>query len=540
MKEKIRKFIIASVALACLSCFGMITAGATTYEQTIKSVVNMMTRKVAGYSVILPDEKQEKVLGLIEDTKAGRLKLSCIDAFNDFNFCKLENQILGNLYKSHGCLHVSPVNARLLNEILVVGSLVEIKSYDDSYSENDEKAPRLIDLVDFKPDLAQVKASLKSKNDVKTVVYPGKGIYVIYLRGQPYASLQVTVGTKNKMYMFQYRDARGYPVFDDNLAGPTPAGKLFVFKKVENYISNTYREQTSIPMGAVIKNVSGKWMFKVSGNTWRPVPSVVSKDIQLSEKDRQFVYLNIIKDIHGKIIQARWASNTFGSYQILLSKDKKHQAQEMIHTTCDLMVDQYSMLSDMVDLLSQPYSDFDSCVASCKSLVANKAYFDFDRNPLSGGIDKEQSAYYKLYFDIPLLPEEVAILPKDVFIANKIVKKLGALNSAEEKLLLKEGIAVKKGGKTIVNMEKIYGLHFYTYQNVVMIKKWANLYSVLRDRWDDISGLRSAIVSDMRSLSLVDPILYRRFFVELMLKRIALKKLSQDEVLNDMSDTLGL
>ena len=152
----------------------------------------------------------------------------------------------------------------------------------------------------------------------------------------------------------------------------------------------------------------------------------------------------------------------------------------------------------------------------------------------------EQSAYYKLYFDIPLLPEEVAILPKDVFIANKIVKKLGALNSAEEKLLLKEGIAVKKGGKTIVNMEKIYGLHFYTYQNVVMIKKWANLYSVLRDRWDDISGLRSAIVSDMRSLSLVDPILYRRFFVELMLKRIALKKLSQDEVLNDMSDTLGL
>ena len=89
-------------------------------------------------------------------------------------------------------------------------------------------------------------------------------------------------------------------------------------------------------------------------------------------------------------------------------------------------------------------------------------------------------------------------------------------------------------------MKKIYGLQFDAYLNVVLIKKYANLSAVLRENWDDLSELRRIIASDMKSLSILDPVLYRRFAVELIMKRIGLKKLTQEEVLNDLSDTLGL
>jgi len=385
-----------------------------------------------------------------------------------------------------------------------------------------------------------VKSELSSKTEVKTVIYPGKGAYVLYLHGEPYAALKVNGGTKERMYMLQYRDERGYPMFDSSLAGPTPAGKLYVFKKVANYVSNIYREQTTIPMGAIIRKIGGKWRFEASEGEWKSAPAGVAQDLEESDLGRQYAYFEILKDIDGKVIQARWASNTFGSYPILLSRDMRRQAPELIHTTGELMIDQYSMLSVMVDLLSQPYRSFDQCVESADSISDIKGYFDFDRDPASGSINSEQSAYYKLYFDLPLSTEEAVHLPEDAVIANKIVKKQGALSGREEEVLVREGLAKRSGGRVVVDMKKIYGLQFDAYLNVVLIKKYANLSAVLRENWDDLSELRRIIASDMKSLSILDPVLYRRFAVELIMKRIGLKKLTQEEVLNDLSDTLGL
>ncbi|MFA4905177.1 MAG: hypothetical protein WC645_01595 [Candidatus Margulisiibacteriota bacterium] len=534
--------MVALILSGMAGFYTMVSAKSqASYERRASAIISMIARTNTDDSVMLSEEAKARIRGLIEDAKAGRLKFECIEAFNDYNFCQLSNKLLGNLYKSHGCLHVSPVNVRVLNEVLPVGSKVEIKSYDADYdTEKAKTVPSLISLIQYKTDLKDVKTELSSKTDVKTVIYPGKEAYVIFLQGKPYASLRVSGGTRMNMYMFQRRDERGYPVFDDNLAGPTPTGSLYVFKKVDNYVSDLYREQTTIPMGAVISNLNGEWMFEISKGEWKPVPAGVAKDLQLPVKDRQYVYYEILKDAQGQITQARWASNTFGAYPVLLSRDMRSQAPELIHTTCDLMVDQYSMFSIMINILSKPYDSFDKCVAATYNISDIKGYFNFDRDPSSGGIDKEQSAYYKVYFDLPLLPEESSLLPKDVFIANQIVKKQGTLDSSEEELLVSEGIAARKNGTTVIDMEKIYGLQFYTYQNVVMIKKYANLYSSLRDNWDDLSALRDIIVRDMRNLSIVDPVLYRRFAVELMLKRVAFKRLTLDEVLDELAHTLGL
>jgi len=535
--KKILSALMVAVFLAGLS---LCAEAAERPKGRMMSSVSSMLKTRNDEELQLTAAEKARIADLIRDSRDGAFDMEVVDAFNNYNFGLLANKILGNLYKSHGCLHVSPGNVFLLNRLLPVGSAVEIKPYNAGFDEEKAKdVPPLVSLIDFRSDLRETSKLFAKKADVKTVVYPGQNAYVVLYKGKPYAALSVNGGPRDVMTMYQYRDERGYPVFDTNTAFPTPAGKFYVFKKVENYYSNAYRTETTVPMGAQIEKRDGKWMFEASRNKWKALPQQIADDIVLSKKDRQYTYFDVIRDDSEKVVHARWASNTFGKFPILLSKNMRTMAPELIHTTSDLIVDNYNMLNSMVTLLSAPYQGFDECVAATDSFYVNKVCFEFINDPSDVKIDPEESGNYKLYNGIPLNDEEKAVVPADQIISDKIIRG-AALTADEEELLIKEGMASRKGGKFVPDMKKVRGLHFYAYQYVVMLKKLANLYSTIRDNWNDLVSLRTALVNDMTKLSISDEDFYKRFAVELMARRMALVRLTKDNVLDGLSDTLDL
>ncbi|MBU0502050.1 MAG: hypothetical protein KJ811_02245, partial [Candidatus Margulisbacteria bacterium] len=125
---------------------------------------------------------------------------------------------------------------------------------------------------------------------------------------------------------------------------------------------------------------------------------------------------------------------------------------------------------------------------------------------------------------------EVQVLPEDVIVAAK-VRQGKKLTAHEQNVLLKEGIANQRSGKFRLNMEKVRGLQFDTYQYVVMVQKYAHHYEVLKNNWAGLSGLRMALLADFRTFVLRDPLLLHNFLRELMVKRANLSRLSQDEAI---------
>lgn len=539
IKSQAIRVISSVIIIFCL--VGAVTAATQEEIKEKKAIRSLLARMRSQNPVVMTDEQKRKISDAIEQARSGSIKLESIDAFNSYNFCLLANRMLGDLYKSHGCLHVSPINVYLLNTLLPIGSSLEIKDYNAKIDMAKAKDfPKLIEYIDYNSDLRDLKKSFASKSDVRTVVYPGQSAYVIYLQGEPFAGLSVQAGPQDKFYMYQYRDDLGYPVFDKNLAFPTPAGKFFIFRKYVNYVSSAYKDQTTIPMSAEIRKIKGKWMFEDGRDNWKSVPASVAADIEKGEKDRVYDYYDIIKDQGGNIVQARWASNTFGVYPIALSKDMRTMAPELVHTTCDLILDQYKAFAALLDIMSVGSDSFDECVASSDSFSNYKACFDFIDHGDSWGLDPSESGSYKIFNNMPLSPEESASLPKDVVIAHKVLAGKEKLTKDEEDLLVNEGIAQRSGGSVRISMEKIRGLEFYTYQYVVMIKKCANLYTAVRDNWDDLTSLRTYIVNDMQDLQIDDRVVYRRFGVDLMLRRVMLMKISLDDALDDLKDVIGL
>jgi len=195
--------------------------------------------------------------------KKGDLALRSVSALNDYNFGVLLNEILGDLYKSHGCMHVSPRNSQFLFELLPVGSQVTIYDYSEKLSkEAVESVPYLSNLVNFQEDFESLKERFTVTSEVKVAVYPYSGLWILYLKDHPFAKLSVRGGPQARMYLLQGRTADGKPIFENHLAYPTTPGDYTVFRKAKDYLSNIYADTTVIPMGGVIKRDGGKWIFK--------------------------------------------------------------------------------------------------------------------------------------------------------------------------------------------------------------------------------------------------------------------------------------
>ncbi|OGC12364.1 hypothetical protein A3K48_07930 [candidate division WOR-1 bacterium RIFOXYA12_FULL_52_29] len=466
----------------------------------------------------------EKIRKATKGDETG-LNLNIVDALNNYNFGVLLNQILGDLYKSHGCLHLSPRNMVFIYDLLPVGSQMKVYKYSESVSREALAAvPYLADLINFQDDFDQLKKRFTVTAEVQVAVYPNSGDWIVYLQKKPFARATVKGGPQTKYYLLQGRDPKGNPIFEPNLAYPTTPGDYVILRKVENYLSNLYRDQTVIPMGGAILK-QGKWVFQDREGRWKELPRSIADDLNQPSDRQVYNYFDRAENASGETISVRWGSHPFGRFALQSSLNGRTPWPELIHSSGDLIVEERQLVSDLIGLLTAPRDRLEDCLNPNFELY--RACFEFTRNPdRTDLIQPKERAAYRLYFNLPLTDKEKALLPPDAIVASKVARG-ETINAAEKELLIKEGVAYRRSGNFKVNQEKIIGLRLDLYQYVVAIGKGANHYGVLKEHWAELSGLRQALLKDFNNFVLKDPRLFHDFMRELMLKRNRLERLTQ-------------
>lgn len=478
-------------------------------------------------------EREKAALrGIISQAASGEtkgLEIQSVKALNDYNFGVLLNDMLGNLYKSHGCLHVSPRNIYILNQVLPVGSAVIVKGYGEKADTSFQQLPALADLVNFNDDLTALAQRFADPRAVKAVVYPASSLWVIYLQGQPFARMKIETGFPFTVKMLAGRDKSGRPLFTNETAYPTSPGTFYIFKKLVNYVSNIYHDTTIIPQGGLLKKDSGKWQFQDENGQWQNAPDDIAADLDLPPEQQLYAYYDLVKDSSGQLLRARFGDNTFGKYPIQISANRRTPSPELIHTSGNLMMEQRQLVGDLIRVLAAPYDSFDDCIKQSKNFLLYSTSYNFVQDPYGQSqMGSVESGYYKLYRGLTLEADEQAALPADIFPAFKIYQgQQSALTADEQKLLVSEGLARWQGKTFKLDMPKIYGILYDAYEYVIAIQKNANIYAQLKDHWTELAPLRQALLGDFHRLLINDPTVFREFIREMIIDRTELKHLTQ-------------
>ncbi|MBU0686727.1 MAG: L,D-transpeptidase [Candidatus Margulisbacteria bacterium] len=461
-----------------------------------------------------------------------------VKALNDYNFGLLLNEILGDLYKSHGCMHLSPRNIQFLFELLPVGTKLVVHDYSAKADQKTiDTVPYLAHLVNFKDDLDKLKGTFVT-GEVEVAVYPLSGYWIINIKDKPFAKVEVKGGPQAKMYLVQGRDKDGKPIFEEHLAYPTSTGNFKVFRKVKDYVSNIYHDQTVVPMGGEIKKEDGAWVYQNKKGEWVKIPKVLQGDLSHPPEEREYTYYDPVSNASGEVESVRWGSHPFGTYSIQTTKDDRTPFPELIHSSGDLMMEERQLINDLIKVLSAPHDELDACINYSQNFELYKTCYDFVKDPYREDlIQVKERASYKLYFGLSLTSLEVQSLPEDVIIADKIIRKQ-KLSEDEIRTLINEGIAYRRSGNLKINMEKVLGLQFDTYQYVVTIQKYAHHYETLQKHWKELTDLRRALLKDFNNFVIKDPLLLHNFTRELMLERTRLEKLNQQKALEILREML--
>lgn len=507
------------------------TAFAPSQAKYVKALTFSEFFKPDEKSVLFNERERKAMLKFLQKSKAGgtNLNLKSISALNDYNFGLLLNEILGDLYKSHGCLHVSPRYSLFLYDLLPIGTKIFIHEYSQKTSEETwANVPYLSQLADFQEDLDKLKGKFLATSEVEVEVFPSIGLWVIKLQNQPLAKLRVKGGPQAKMYLVQGRDEKGRPIFEDHLAYPTTSGTFYVFKKAKDYKSNIYADITAIPMAREIKRFKNEWVYENEKKELVPVPYSIQADLNKPKEEREYTYYDPVVDASGEVVSIKWGSHPFGTFALQTTRDKKTAFPELIHSSGDLIMEERSLINDLIEVLSAPHDDLDECIKYNRNFDLYKNCSDFTLDPLrSDLIQEKERAAYKLYLGLSLSSLEAKTLSLDVVAADKFLRNK-ELSAQEIKVLIDEGIISRRSGKLRVNQEKILGLSFDTYQYVVAIQKYAHHYQTLKKYWPELSNLRKSMLQDFNNFVIKDPEAFKSFVRELMLKRTGLERISEE------------
>ncbi|MFA5113375.1 MAG: hypothetical protein WC529_03650 [Candidatus Margulisiibacteriota bacterium] len=489
---------------------------------------------------LLGQSEKEALLNIIKMTASGEgqgLLIESVGALNDYNFGVLINDMIGSLYRSHGCLHMAPRSVFLASRLLPIGTKIIVKGGKDLADPSYEQLPTLTSLIDFAADIKALAPRFARPAAVTVTVYPASSLWVIFLDGEPFAKIKIQSGPSTAVKVVQSREGLGQPTFSADIAYPTSAATFYVFKKPVNYVSGIYHDTTVIPQDAQLKKTGGQWNFLNEGGNWAKVPGIVADDLNAPAAKQVYLYYNVATDESGNVVKARWGSNEFGKYPIQLSRDRKTSAAELAHTSGDLMMEQRQMVRELIKVLAAPKDTFEDCAKYSKNFELYLACYDFIRDPNTPDlIEPAGSASYKLALNLPLTSAEAAEVPPDVFVAYKVAGDI-PLTTAESDLLVSEGIAKREGAELKIDRLKTQGLINDINEYVVSIKKNANIYATLKSRWAGLAPLRRALLNDLTKFKISDPVVFHAYVQELVLQRLALARLTQDDayqVLNSL------
>ncbi|MDD5593998.1 MAG: hypothetical protein PHG97_04615 [Candidatus Margulisbacteria bacterium] len=463
------------------------------------------------------------------------LVIESVGALNDYNFGVLINEMIGSLYRSHGCLHMAPRSIFLVSRLLPIGAKIIVKSYNEAADPSYDQLPTLTSLINFDDDIKALAPRFAKPSSVTVTVYPASALWIIFLGGEPFARIKIESGPSTAVKVVQSRDSQGRPIFEADTAYPTSATTFYVFKKPANYVSGIYHDTTVIPQESQMKKDGGKWAFLDADGNWAKVPDIVAADLNAPAAKQVYLYYNVATDESGSLIKARWGSNEFGKYPIQLSRDRKTSASELAHTSGDLMMEQRQMVRELIKVLAAPKDTFEDCVKYSKNFDLYLACYNFLQNPDAPDlIEPLGSASFKLARNLPLTTTETAAVPPDVFVAYKVAGNT-PLTTEESDLLVSEGIAKWQGTELKIDQLKTQGLIYDIYEYVISIKKNANIYSTLKSHWAELAPLRQALLNDLNKFKISDPIVFHAYLQELVLRRMDLARLTQDDAYQELN-----
>jgi hypothetical protein len=489
----------------------------------------------------LGQNEKAALLEMIRMTASGEgegLLIESVGALNNYNFGVLINEMIGNLYRSHGCLHMAPRSIFLSSKLLPIGAKIVIKDYKETADPSYEQLPTLTSLIDFADDLKALAPRFAKPSAVTVTVYPSSSLWLISLDDKPFARIKIKSGPSTAIKVVQSRDSQGRPVFADDTAYPTSAATFYVFKKPVNYVSGLYHDTTIIPQDSQMRKEEGKWAFLDAGGNWAKVADTVAADLNAPADKQLYLYYNVATDESGAVIKARWGSNEFGKYPLQLSRNRKTSASELAHTSGDLLMEERQMVRELVKVLAAPKDSFDDCVRYSKNFELDFACYNFLQAPETPNvIEPLGSAAYKLDNNLPLTSAETAVIPPDVFVAYKVAGNI-PLTQAESDLLTSEGIAKWEGTVLKIDKLKTQGLIYDIHEYVISIRKNANIYSTLKAHWAELLPLRHALLNDLDKFKISDPTVFHAYVQQLVLKRMNLVRLTQDDAYQELNALL--
>ncbi|HCT83721.1 MAG TPA: hypothetical protein DF296_00805 [Candidatus Margulisbacteria bacterium] len=419
------------------------------------------------------------------------LQYQLIREINDFKVASYINNGIGNLYISHGCVHISPATSFILYSILPLNATVYIKGYNLNPPDNLAEIAELTDLVNSNEDIQNLKYKCSDPTGLKLVLYPQKA-GILFLNNKAFAKFNVMSGPEFSNYPLQGKDEKGL-VFDKNYAEPTPEGMFRIFKKTDYFYASLYPDTSLLKQDCLMVYKDNKWKYwDEDKQLWASVPVNIAEDLARKDDSFTMLFYEIKRDKDNNIISARWGGHPFGKHALMLMDDKNVITSILIHTNGQLLLEEQEMLYYITDMIiSDKEKTWDEFVESHQPLIEMRYITDFIQNPQNSSFaDNKSTAFFKLANNLSLSAEEKLYVPDYYYLSQRVTratkyKMTYAFSSADKRVLSEWRISQDK-----MIYPKFYGIYYDIFSYDLSFRKSASWYNSLRITWDYVQPLK--------------------------------------------------
>lgn len=322
---------------------------------------------------------------------------------NKINFAAISDKILGDLYESHGCIHISPATAKILYAIIPNKSIVNIMKYSDNISENINELPWVSELIE---NTEALNSDVFKNNSI--TIYPDK-IGVLYSNNKAIGKFDMTNGPKLANYPLVSTKENGELIFDKNHATKTPSGKFTTFQKTKHFYAPAYPETSLLKQGAFVKKINGSWNYKDDkSNTWKILPQKMAQDLTGNPPELSLPFYDLERDSKGKVFAAKWGGHPFGNVSFLLMNERGIVTSILMHTNGELVLEEKEIAHYMAEIITiSPEIKWNEYVSSNTSLLQKKYIADFIDDPFNPDFKINSSTVmYKLANNLKISENE--------------------------------------------------------------------------------------------------------------------------------------